>query len=339
MIILKKLLEIENLNIGFDSKNGFVPVVKDVSFSIKEGESVALVGESGSGKSVTALSILRLLKIPPAQIEAEHISMENVNLLDLSEKEMREIRGNMISMIFQEPMTSLNPLLPVGYQVAETVRKHLGYSKEEAYSYAAEMLRKVGISDPNRRLGEYPFQLSGGMNQRIMIAIALACEPKLLIADEPTTALDVTIQAQILDLIKDLQQQNNMAMLLITHNMGIVAEVAEKVMVMYAGEIIEYCDVETVFTHPYHPYTHGLLTSIPSAHEKVSELNVIKGSVPNPMFFPKGCRFSPRCPFATEKCFKEAPTFEEIKKGHWVRCHYPLVDSRGVVDDKTTTKP
>lgn len=328
-----KLLNVRNLNTGFNSVDGYIPAVTGVSFNIDMGECVALVGESGSGKSVTALSILRLLAIPPAKIEADEITFEKADLLSLSSKEMRSIRGNEISMIFQEPMTSLNPLLTVGLQIAEVVELHLGYDKKKAIEYSIKMLEKVGIPDAKKRINEYPFQMSGGMCQRVMIAMSLACKPKLLIADEPTTALDVTIQAQILDLISKLQKENNMAMLLITHNLGIVAEVAERVMVMYAGQIVESLDVEDVFKHPWHPYTHGLLTSIPSVDEKVEKLNVIKGVVPNPLFFPKGCRFSPRCPYVKEKCRAEAPLFTEVKKGHWVRCHYPLSDKRGEINE------
>lgn len=328
-----KLLNVRNLNTGFNSVDGYIPAVTGVSFNIDMGECVALVGESGSGKSVTALSILRLLAIPPAKIEADEITFREADLLSFSNKEMRSIRGNEISMIFQEPMTSLNPLLTVGLQIAEVVELHLGYDKKEAMEYSIKMLEKVGIPDAKKRINEYPFQMSGGMCQRIMIAMSLACRPKLLIADEPTTALDVTIQAQILDLMSKLQKENSMAMLLITHNLGIVAEVAERVMVMYAGQIVESLDVEGVFKHPWHPYTHGLLTSIPSVDEKVETLNVIKGVVPNPLFFPKGCRFSPRCPYVKEKCRVEAPLFTEVKKGHWVRCHYPLSDKRGEINE------
>ena len=330
---MDSLLHINNLSTGFQSANGFIPAVSGVSIDIAAGESVALVGESGSGKSVTALSVLRLLAIPPAVIKADEISFDGIDLLGLSDKEMRKVRGNEISMIFQEPMTSLNPLMPVGTQVAEAVALHTNVDKKSAFSHAIEMLKKVGIPDADKRAKEYPHQMSGGMRQRVMIAMALSCGPKLLIADEPTTALDVTIQAQILDLIGSLQKESGMAMLLITHNLGIVAEVADRVMVMYAGQVVESSPVETVFTHPWHPYTHGLLNSIPSADIKVAELNVIKGVVPSPMFFPKGCRFGPRCPYAQEKCKLTPPDLIEVGDGHKVRCHYPLSDERGVIEN------
>ncbi len=331
---MSSLLHIQSLSTGFKSSDGYIPAVSDVSFDIDEGESVALVGESGCGKSVTALSILRLLQIPPAEIKAKEMIFEDIDLQALTIKEMRKVRGNRISMIFQEPMTSLNPLMPVGEQIAEAVKLHRGYNKTEAMKVAVEMLKKVGIPDTEKRAGEYPHQMSGGMRQRVMIAMALSCNPKLLIADEPTTALDVTIQAQILDLIGTLQKDSNMAMLLITHNLGIVAEVADRVMVMYAGQIVESSPVKNVFTHPWHPYTHGLLKSIPSADKKVPVLNVIKGVVPSPMFFPKGCRFNPRCPYATEKCVQEPPELMEVEPGHKVRCHFPLSDERGVVSNE-----
>ena len=326
------LLHVESLSTGFKSSDGYIPAVSDVSFDIGEGESVALVGESGSGKSVTALSVLRLLQIPPAEINAKALLFDGIDLQKLSKREMRKVRGNRISMIFQEPMTSLNPLMPVGEQISEAICLHTGAGRAEAHRRTVEMLERVGIPDAEQRSKEYPHQMSGGMRQRVMIAMALSCSPKLLIADEPTTALDVTIQAQILDLIGTLQKQSNMAMLLITHNLGIVAEVADRVMVMYAGQIVESSPVETVFTHPWHPYTHGLLRSIPSAEEKVPVLNVIKGVVPSPMFFPKGCRFHPRCPYAQEKCRCEAPALNEVEPGHGVRCHFPLSDDRGVVN-------
>jgi len=323
------LLHVKNLHTGFASADGYIPAVTGVSFDIRAGESVALVGESGCGKSVTAMSILRLLAIPPAKIEAEEMTFDGIDMLKLDDSEMRKVRGNEISMIFQEPMTSLNPLLTIGYQIAEAVQLHLHYDKKKAMDYAVEMLDKVGIPDAGKRVKEYPHQMSGGMRQRVMIAMALSCNPKLLIADEPTTALDVTIQAQILDLIAKLQKERNMAMLLITHNLGVVAEVADRVMVMYAGQICESADVATIFNHPWHPYTQGLLSSIPSADEKVEVLNVIKGVVPSPLFFPKGCRFSPRCPYARENCKTEPAPFTEVEPGHFVRCHYPLMNNGG----------
>lgn len=326
---MTKLLHVDNLNTGFQSSDGYIPAVDGVSFDIMKGESIALVGESGSGKSVTALSILRLLAIPPAKIKADAITLNDVDLTSLDAAQMRKIRGNEISMIFQEPMSSLNPLLPIGFQIAEAVELHMHMNKREAKEYAVDMLRKVGIPAAEKRALEYPHQMSGGMRQRVMIAMALACNPELLIADEPTTALDVTIQAQILDLIGTLQRERNMAMLLITHNLGIVAEVAARVMVMYAGQIVETAETEEIFNRPGHPYTSGLLSSIPSADEKVAELNVIKGVVPSPMFFPKGCRFHPRCPYAQEQCRKEPPPFSEIDPNHRVRCWFPLCDQKG----------
>ena len=326
---MTKLLHVDNLNTGFQSSDGYIPAVDGVSFDIMKGEAVALVGESGSGKSVTALSILRLLAIPPAKIKADAITLNEVDLTSLDAAQMRKIRGNEISMIFQEPMSSLNPLLPIGFQVAEAVELHMHMNKREAKDYAVDMLRKVGIPAAEKRALEYPHQMSGGMRQRVMIAMALACNPELLIADEPTTALDVTIQAQILDLIGSLQRERNMAMLLITHNLGIVAEVAARVMVMYAGQIVETAETEAIFNLPGHPYTSGLLSSIPSAHEKVAELNVIKGVVPSPMFFPKGCRFHPRCPYAQEQCRKAPPPFTETEPNHRVRCWFPLCDQKG----------
>lgn len=331
---MNSLLHIENLSTGFQSSAGFIPAVSGVSFDIQPGESLALVGESGSGKSVTALSILRLLASPPAVIEADSIRFDEIDLLALSDKDMRKVRGNEISMIFQEPMTSLNPLMPVGTQVAEAVALHMGLDHRKSFERAVDMLNHVGIPDAEKRAKEYPHQMSGGMRQRVMIAMALSCNPKLLIADEPTTALDVTIQAQILDLIGTLQKERNMAMLLITHNLGIVAEVADRVMVMYAGQIVESSPVVNIFTHPWHPYTHGLLNSIPSADVKVPVLNVIRGVVPSPMFFPKGCRFHPRCPYAQEQCALEPPPFTEVAPGHCVRCHYPLADERGVISNE-----
>jgi len=327
------LLHLDGLHTGFRTPDGYVPAVSGVSFDIEAGESVALVGESGSGKSVTALSILRLLPVPPAEISATAITLLETDLLSIDDSAMRKVRGNEISMIFQEPMTSLNPILTCGFQIAEVVKLHMGLEGKEASDYVVEMMRQVGIADASKRAKEYPHQMSGGMRQRVMIAMALACNPKLLIADEPTTALDVTIQAQILELITDLQRKRHTAMLLITHNLGIVAQVADRVMVMYAGQIVESAGINQIFTHPWHPYTHGLLGAIPSADRKVLRLNVIPGVVPSPMFYPKGCRFGPRCPHAEGKCLAEEPPLLEVGGGHSVRCHYPLSDERGKIDD------
>ncbi len=322
------LLKVRNLRTGFNTSYGYSPAVTGVDIDIEEGEAVALVGESGCGKSVTSLSLMRLLQIPPAKIEADELSFDGMDILKLSDSQMCKVRGNAMSMIFQEPMTSLNPLMRVGHQIAESAVMHMGLSKRAAWAHAIDMLRKVGIPDPEQRVKNYPHQMSGGMRQRVMIAIAMSCRPKLLIADEPTTALDVTIQAQILDLIGKLQREERMAVLLITHNLGIVAEYTEKVMVMYAGQIVEKADVKEIYNRPAHPYTLGLMTSIPSAEAKVERLNVIKGVVPSPMFYSPYCRFAPRCPYATEKCRSEAPALTDLGGGHLCRCHFPLTDRR-----------
>ncbi|MDR2611172.1 MAG: ABC transporter ATP-binding protein [Clostridiales Family XIII bacterium] len=319
------LLHVENLRVGFESKQGFIPAVTGVSFDVERDRSVALVGESGCGKSVTAMSILRLLDMSYAKIEADSISFDGTDILSLSDARMRKVRGNEISMIFQEPMTSLNPLFTVGYQIAESVHLHLGYSKRKSLAYAAEMLHLVGIPEPKERVKNYPHQLSGGMRQRVMIAMAAACNPKLLIADEPTTALDVTIQAQILDLMKDMRKSYGMSLLIITHNLGVVAEIADRVMVMYAGQIVEEATTDDIFNEPMHPYTRGLMDSIPSIDgEAGTELYVIKGTVPSPMFYPKACRFAPRCPYRQRVCDEEAPEFACGAETHRVRCHFPL---------------
>lgn len=320
----KVILNIENLNVGFEMTDGFSPAVTDVSFNIKQGESVALVGESGCGKSITAMSILHLLNCPPAVIKADSITCNGRELKSLTERQMQKVRGNDISMIFQEPMTSLNPILTVGYQISETLRIHKNMSKKEANQEAIKLLESVGIPDASKRAAEYPHQMSGGMRQRAMIAMALSCSPQLLIADEPTTALDVTIQAQILRLITGIRKERDMAMLLITHNLGIVAQVADRVMVMYAGQIVESSDTDSIFDRYSHPYTEGLLSSIPSAAKKVDRLNVIKGVVPSPRFYPKGCRFSPRCTYVKEICIEEQPKLREVSKGKMCRCHFPL---------------
>jgi len=324
------ILQVKGLNVGFQSRAGYTPAVMDVSFGIERGKVTALVGESGSGKSVTAMSITHLLNVATARIEAEEVTFDGVDLLNMSDAELRKVRGNKITMIFQEPMTSLNPLMTIVKQISESLIIHRGMSKREAREVSRDLLEQVGIPDAERRLDEYPHQFSGGMRQRAMIAMAMACKPQLLIADEPTTALDVTIQAQILHLIKNLQKQNDMTVLLITHNLGVVAENAQHVIVMYAGEIVENMDVRTAFTHPWHPYTHGLIKAIPSAVDKGEELYVIEGVVPHPLEYPEGCHFSNRCPYADEQCKQKQPLVE-VEPGHLVRCCHPLSDERGVL--------
>lgn len=321
----ERLLEVNNLKTSFRDKDGhYVPAVDGVSFHVNKGETLGIVGESGCGKSVTMLSVMRLINIPPGKIEAEDILLEGQSLLRMTEKQMQNVRGNEISMIFQEPMTSLNPVFTVGDQIAETLELHQGLSKDHALEKAVEMLCKVGIPSPERRVKDYPHQLSGGMRQRVMIAMALACNPKLLIADEPTTALDVTIQAQILDLIRDLREEMNMSIVLITHDLGVVAETADRIVVMYAGKIVEEATTVELFENPKHPYTEGLLSSIPRLDARSERLYVIKGIVPHPMHMPAGCRFNPRCPYATEKCREQAPELVNTGKGHMVSCWYPL---------------
>ena len=315
------LLEIDGLKTHFFTRDGVVRAVDGISFAVYPGETLAVVGESGCGKSVTSLSILRLIASPPGRIVAGRIRFQGRNLLDLTEPQMRKLRGNEISMIFQEPMTSLNPVLTVGRQIAESLIVHRGLTRAEAMSRAAEMLRLVDIPEPQRRLGEYPHQLSGGMRQRVMIAMALACNPRLLIADEPSTALDVTIQAQILDLMRDLQKEFGMSIMIITHDLGVVAELADHVAVMYASKVVEYAPVKELFANPLHPYTNGLFKSRPSlATKKGERLNVIQGTVPNPLRFPPGCKFHPRCPMAVERCKSVEPQLRELRPGHWVAC-------------------
>ncbi|MDP8904910.1 MAG: ABC transporter ATP-binding protein [Chloroflexota bacterium] len=291
--------------------DGTVRAVDGVTFSIKRGETLGIVGESGCGKSVTALTIMRLLDIPPAEIASGEVLFDGRDILTMSESEVRHLRGNDIAMIFQEPMTSLNPVFTVGNQIAEAVRVHLRVSRREAMERAIESLRLVGINFPERRVKQYPHEMSGGMRQRVMIAMALSCEPKLLIADEPTTALDVTIQAQILELIRRIQQETGTALMLITHDLGVVAEMVHDVVVMYAGRIVEQGTVEEVLLQPRHPYTEGLLASIPSKGMRGARLNVIRGTVPNPFNMPKGCNFTPRCPYRFEPCPDHDPRIEE----------------------------
>ena len=318
------LLEIDGLKTHFFTRDGVVRAVDGISFAVYPGETLAVVGESGCGKSVTSLSILRLIASPPGRIVAGRIRFQGRNLLDLTEPQMRKLRGNEISMIFQEPMTSLNPVLTVGRQIAESLIVHRGLTRAEAMSRAAEMLRLVDIPEPQRRLGEYPHQLSGGMRQRVMIAMALACNPRLLIADEPTTALDVTIQAQILDLMRQLKQKTGAAIVLITHDLGVVAEMAQRVVVMYAGRKVEEAPVDELFGRPRHPYTRGLLNSIPRLDEAATagrkRLAEIPGLVPSLREEIPGCAFAERCAYATQRCRREAPPLEAKGGGHWVAC-------------------
>ncbi|HEY3316227.1 MAG TPA: ABC transporter ATP-binding protein [Bacillota bacterium] len=314
------LVEVRNLTTLFKTEEGLVTAVDDVNFRIGRGETLGMVGESGCGKSVTSLSILRLIPSPPGRIASGVVMFDGKNLMDMTEAEMRQIRGNRISMIFQEPMTSLNPVFTVGDQIAEAIVLHQKVKYREAMERAIEMLKLVGIPLPERRVKEYPHQLSGGMRQRVMIAMALSCNPKLLIADEPTTALDVTIQAQILDLMRRLRREFGMSILLITHDLGVIAEMAERVVVMYAGQIVEESPVTDLFDEPLHPYTQGLLRSIPRLDSGRERLHVIEGIVPNLIELPPGCRFWPRCPEAFDHCKAETPTLLPDRPERLVRC-------------------
>ncbi len=314
------IVSVENLKTYFYTEDGVVPAIDGVSFEIRKGETLAIVGESGSGKSVTSLSIMGLIPSPPGRIEAGDIHFHNESLLDKSEKEMRQIRGNQISMIFQEPMTSLNPVYKIGDQIMESITLHQKLSKNEAKKEVIRLLNLVGIPEPERRVNQYPHELSGGMRQRVMIAIALACNPEVLIADEPTTALDVTIQNQILALMKKLKKETNMSIMLITHDLGVVAEMADRVVVMYSGQVVEQGDIFTIFENPKHPYTEGLLRSMPSVEKRSGKLYAIDGVVPNPLNLPKGCRFAPRCEYATALCHEEMPEIQSISDDEVVRC-------------------
>jgi peptide/nickel transport system ATP-binding protein len=314
------VLDVKNLQTVFFTNSGLFRAVDDLSFSVRRGETLAIVGESGCGKSVTALSVMRLVPDPPGRVIGGSVTLEGTDLLGLGEAEMRKIRGNRISMIFQEPMTSLNPVMRIGDQITEVLRLHREMTSKETWAKAVEMLRLVRIPEPERRALEYPHQLSGGMRQRAMIAMALACRPALLIADEPTTALDVTIQAQILDLLSDLQQRLGMAILIITHDLGVIAEVADQVLVMYAGRIVESADVNDLFADPQHPYTIGLLGSIPRIDVDRERLATIEGTVPSPNNQPAGCRFAPRCPFADPRCRRDPPPLRDIAPRHQVAC-------------------
>ncbi len=319
------ILDVAGLKTYFYTRAGIVKAVEDLTFTLSRGETLAIVGESGCGKSMTALSLMRLIPEPPGRIAAGKIVLDGRDLLTLDEESMRQVRGNEISMIFQEPMTSLNPVLTVGNQIGETLRLHQKLSEAEIKARTIDMLRLVGIPEPEQRAREYPHQLSGGMRQRVMIAIALACNPKVLIADEPTTALDVTIQAQIINLMIDLQRELGTAMILITHDLGVVAETAQRVIVMYAGRKVEEASVEALFERPMHPYTRGLLDSVPhltsiSGDEAPEHLNEIPGMVPALSNLPQGCAFAPRCKFADDQCTAQYPPFELKSDGHWAAC-------------------
>ncbi|MCX5633039.1 MAG: ABC transporter ATP-binding protein [Phycisphaerae bacterium] len=318
------LLSVRNLSTFFDTEQGPAKAVQDVSFDIKPAETFALVGESGCGKSVTALSIMQLIPHPQGRIVSGKILFRNHNILELTERQMRVIRGNKIAMIFQEPMTSLNPVFTIGFQIAEAIGLHQRKNSAQAWPMAEEMLEKVHIPDPERRLYEYPHQLSGGMRQRVMIAMAISCKPSLLIADEPTTALDVTIQAQILDLLDELQQSEKMSILLITHDLGVVAQRADNVAVMYASKIVEQCSCGELFNNPLHPYTQGLLNSRPQLGVKQKRLNTIAGNVPEPLNFPSGCKFHTRCPIGCndKRCQTAEPQLREVSPNHFAACWY-----------------
>jgi len=314
------LLSVEDLETRFYTDGGVVKAVDGVSYKIRRGRTLGVVGESGCGKSVTALSIMRLIPDPPGRIVGGRILLDGEDLVQAPMSRMRKIRGKDIGMIFQEPMTSLNPVFTVGYQIMEPATLHLGVKPAEARRLAIEVLKKVGIPSPERRVDEYPHQLSGGMRQRVMIAMSLVCNPRLLIADEPTTALDVTIQAQILDLIRKLQAELGMSVLMITHDLGVVAEISHEVAVMYAGKVVEYADVETLYADPKHPYTIGLFHARPKLGAHKTRLTTISGEVPNPLEFPTGCKFHPRCPYAMERCKVEEPPPTDLGGGHSASC-------------------
>jgi oligopeptide/dipeptide ABC transporter ATP-binding protein len=320
---MSHLLEVKNLQTQFPTRAGLVKAVNDVSFYVDEGELVGLVGESGCGKSITALSVMRLIAAP-GKIVGGEILFKGENLLQFSDDKMRGLRGNDIAMIFQDPMTSLNPVYTVGEQIAEALRLHRKLNKKDAWNEAIEAMKEVSIPDPSRRVNDYPHQLSGGMRQRVMIAMALACNPELLIADEPTTALDVTIQAQILELLDELRQTRKLAVLLITHDLGVVAEVADRVCVMYTGRIVEESGVDEIFRKPKHPYTEGLLKSVPKLREfgdeKETRLSTIQGIVPSPTNLPQGCHFAPRCPHRFERCTHEPMPLYQLENNVKVRC-------------------
>lgn len=317
---MAELLEVSGLVTEFKTSGGVIRAVDGVNLRVKKGETLGIVGESGCGKSITSLSIMQLLPKKIGRIAGGSIAFEGKDLLKASGREMRSIRGNRIAMIFQEPMTSLNPVFKIGKQISEAARYHLKIGKKEAWARAVEMLTKVGIPRPDKIAAQYPHQLSGGMRQRVMIAMAMICNPQLLIADEPTTALDVTIQAQILDLMRELQETEGTSILMITHDLGVVAEMCDRVVIMYAGQVVEETDVATLFNDPKHPYTQGLLASLPQLAGETDRLPSIPGQVPNPLHMPSGCRFAPRCPHRFEACDQAQPALLETEAGHSCRC-------------------
>lgn len=320
----EKILDIQDLYIHFKTDEGVVEAINGVNIQLEKGKTLGLVGETGAGKTTTALSILRLVQMPPGQVKSGHIELDGMDIMSLSENEIEKIRGSVVSMIFQDPMTALNPVITIGDQIAEAISIHQKVSTEVANQKAKEMLELVGI--PGTRMAEYPHQFSGGMKQRVIIAIALSCSPKLLIADEPTTALDVTIQAQVLELMKELKDKMNMSMLMITHDLGVVAEVCDDVAIMYAGQVVEKGSLEEIFRNTKHPYTEGLFNSIPNIDDRKAELKPIKGLMSDPYNLPEGCAFYDRCDYAHEKCRLEKPRDIEFTASHYVACHRYDID-------------
>lgn len=316
---MSDLLQVKNLNTSFHTEDGVVRAVNGISFTLKHGEALGIVGESGCGKSVACLSIMRLIN-HPGKVEADKILLEETDLLKISEKQMRKIRGNEMAFIFQEPMTSLNPVYTIGFQLQEAIRLHQGLNKRESWQKSVDMLKMVGIPRPEDIADEYPHCLSGGMKQRAMIAMALSCEPKVLFADEPTTALDVTIQAQILQLMRDLKERINTAIIFISHDLGVISEMVDRVIVMYCGRIIEESDTRNIIKEAKHPYTIGLINSKPQINEDIEKLVPISGSVPSPLHMPSGCPYHPRCEHAMEICAEEMPEKTEVSSGHYVNC-------------------
>nr|WP_304217854.1 ABC transporter ATP-binding protein [Fredinandcohnia onubensis] len=336
----EKIIEVKGLRTSFFTDEGEIPAVDNIDFHIKEGEILGVVGESGCGKSVTSLSIMGLVPNPPGKVVGGEIIFNGENIIHYSEKKMRQIRGNEIAMIFQEPMTSLNPLFTIGNQMIEGIKIHMKWDKKKSRLKAIEMMKRVGLPRAEELMDEYPHQLSGGMRQRVMIAMAMACNPKLLIADEPTTALDVTIQSQILKLMKELNNEMNTAIMLITHDLGVVAQICERVVVMYAGKIVEEGEVSSIFKNPKHPYTKGLLKSVPDIRNKNERLYSIPGNVPKPGSIKHGCRFAERCEFAFERCSSESPELYKVDdRGHRVRCFLQTREEESNHDTAFTTSP